>query len=61
MDYLVHHWTKTKEQLLTGKYKPQQIKGVKIPKKSGGERLLGIPTVLDRLIQQGVHQGLSPI
>lgn len=61
MNHLVHHWTRTKEELLAGKYKPQQVKGVKIPKKSGGERLLGIPTVLDRLIQQGIYQVLSPI
>jgi RNA-directed DNA polymerase len=61
MDYLVHHWSKTKEELLSGKYKPQKIRGVEIPKKSGGIRLLGIPTVLDRLIQQSIHQVLSPI
>jgi RNA-directed DNA polymerase len=51
MNYLVHHWGKTKEDLLAGKYKPQKVRGVEIPKKSGGSRQLGIPTVIDRLIQ----------
>ena len=61
MNYLVHYWSKTKEELLAGKYKPLKVRGVEIPKKSGGSRLLGIPTVLDRMIQQSIHQVLSPI
>jgi RNA-directed DNA polymerase len=61
MNYLVHHWSETKESLLSGQYNPQLVRGVKIPKKSGGERLLGIPTVIDRLIQQSIHQVLNPI
>jgi group II intron reverse transcriptase/maturase len=48
-------------QLLNGTYKPQPLLGVKIPKSGGGERQLGIPTVVDRLIQQAIYQVLSPI
>ncbi|MCU7492049.1 MAG: group II intron reverse transcriptase/maturase [Ignavibacteria bacterium] len=54
-------WPRIKEELLSGRYKPQPVKMVKIPKPSGGERTLGIPTVLDRLIQQALQQVLSPI
>ena len=60
-DYLKEHWPNIKEQLVTGQYKPNPVKRVEIPKPSGGMRKLGIPTVLDRLIQQGIHQILSPI
>ena len=60
-DYLKEHWLKIKEQLVTGQYKPKPVKRVEIPKPSGGIRKLGIPTVLDRLIQQGIYQILSPI
>jgi group II intron reverse transcriptase/maturase len=45
----------------SGKYQPQGIKGIEIPKPSGGKRLLGIPTVVDRVIQQAIHQVLSPV
>jgi RNA-directed DNA polymerase len=59
--HLVQHWPSIKEELLRGKYQPQPVLGVQIPKPGGGERQLGIPTVVDRLIQQALHQVLSPI
>jgi RNA-directed DNA polymerase len=59
--YLAEHWAEIKESLLRGKYKPQAIRVVFIPKPKGGQRQLGIPTVMDRLIQQALHQVLSPI
>lgn len=58
--YLHEHWPHIKEELLAGKYTPQPVLKVEIPKPGGGKRMLGIPTVLDRLIQQAVHQVLSP-
>lgn len=59
--YLTQHWEQIKTQLLAGEYRPQLIRGVSIPKSNGGIRQLGIPTVMDRLVQQGIHQVLSPI
>ena len=59
--YLAKHWPEIKETLLRGEYKPQAVRVVFIPKPKGGQRQLGIPTVLDRLIQQALHQVLSPI
>lgn len=60
-EYLVKNWLRIKELLLTGKYIPQAVRGVQIPKPTGGVRQLGIPTAVDRLIQQAMHQVLSPI
>jgi len=59
--YLQAHWAQIKEALLDGTYQPQAVRCVKIPKPNGGVRQLGIPTVLDRLIQQALHQVLSPL
>jgi RNA-directed DNA polymerase len=57
--YLKVHWPAIRAQLLDGTYKPQPIRRVEIPKASGGKRPLGIPTVLDRFIQQAVMQVLQ--
>lgn len=58
-DYLKGHWSRTREQLLAGTYRPQPVKRVEIPKPDGGVRKLGIPTALDRFIQQAVMQVLQ--
>jgi RNA-directed DNA polymerase len=60
-NYLREHWAETKEQILSGTYEPRPVRRVDIPKPGGGTRMLGIPTVLDRLIQQAIHQILSPL
>jgi RNA-directed DNA polymerase len=57
--YLKEHWPAIREQLLEGTYKPQPVKRVEIPKPDGGVRQLGIPTVLDRMVQQAVMQVLQ--
>jgi group II intron reverse transcriptase/maturase len=60
-DHLRVHWRAIREDLLAGRYQPQPVKRVAIPKPGGGERELGIPTVLDRFIQQALLQVLSPL
>jgi RNA-directed DNA polymerase len=58
-EYLKQYWPAIREQLLSGTYKPQPVRRVEIPKPDGGVRKLGIPTVLDRFIQQAVMQVLQ--
>ena len=58
-DYLKQHWPAIREQLLNGTYEPKPVRRVEIPKPDGGVRKLGIPTVLDRFIQQAVMQVLQ--
>jgi RNA-directed DNA polymerase len=60
-DHLKQYWPMVKVKLLAGDYMPQPVRRVDIPKPQGGVRTLGIPTLMDRLIQQALHQVLSPI
>lgn len=60
-DWIRPQWHGLREQLLNGCYLPQPVKRVRIPKDDGSERLLGIPTVLDRVVQQAIVQILSPL
>jgi len=60
-DALKARWPQIEVQLLAGRYRPQPVRRVKIPKPDGGERHLGIPTVIDRVIQQAILQRLQPL
>lgn len=59
--HMREHWPRIREKLYEGSYQPARVKGVRIPKPSGGERLLGIPTVQDRILQQAVQQQLNGV
>ena len=54
--HLVHHWEAIKADILAGRYRPQPVRRVEIPKPDGRKRMLGIPTVLDRFVQQAIAQ-----
>ena len=60
-DWLKMHWPSVKKALLEGRYLPRPVRRVDIPKPSGGMRMLGVPTLVDRLIQQALHQVLQPL
>lgn len=57
-DYLKKHWLEIRQKLTEGRYKPSPVRKVEIPKDGNGKRMLGIPTVIDRLIQQAISQKL---
>jgi RNA-directed DNA polymerase len=59
--YLKEHWQQLRDSLLSGSYRPNPVLRVAIPKPGGGERFLGIPTVIDRFIQQAIMQVLQPL
>ena len=60
-DYIKENWESIREQIRRREYKPQPVRRVEIPKPNGGVRKLGIPTVMDRVIQQGIVQVMSSI
>ena len=60
-DYLIKHYVELCESIRGGWYKPKPVKRVEIPKPDGGKRLLGVPTVIDRMVQQAMVQVLQPI
>lgn len=61
MSYCKEHWPRIREEILGGRYVPQPVRKVEIPKPGGGTRMLGIPSAIDRLIQQALSQVLTPI
>jgi RNA-directed DNA polymerase len=60
-DWLKEHWPNVRAALLAGRYMPRPVRAVDIPKPSGGKRTLGVPTGVDRLVQQALHQVLQPL
>ncbi|MEI3504647.1 MAG: hypothetical protein V8Q42_13740 [Anaerovoracaceae bacterium] len=60
-DYIKENWESIRNQIRNREYKPQPVRRVEIPKSNGGVRNLGIPTVMDRVIQQGIVQVISPM
>ena len=59
--WLKANWVQVRRELLGGSYRPQAVRWVDIPKPQGGVRTLGVPTVVDRLIQQALHQAMQPL
>ena len=59
--YLAENWMQLREQLLAGEYQPKPVREVEIPKSDGGMRKLGIPSVVDRFLQQSILQVLQPM
>jgi retron-type reverse transcriptase len=59
--WLQRHWTRLRQDLLAGVYQPEMVRKVEIPKPQGGVRILGVPTLVDRLIQQALNQVLQAL
>src|SRR5699024_5824493 len=60
-EYFVEHWHDLKDEILSGTYQPKPVRRVEIPKPNGGIRKLGIPTVIDRFLQQAIAQVLTQV